>query len=67
MKTFPIYKEHTFEFRAEAYNFINHPNLAAIGSSGGLNLTPTNSQFGEVTGKSTTNPRTLQVGAHYRF
>jgi hypothetical protein len=67
LKTFPLFKENAFEFRAEAYNFINHPNLAAIGASGGLNLTPNTSQFGEVTGKSTTNPRTLQVGARYRF
>jgi hypothetical protein len=67
LKTFPFFRENAFEFRAEAYNFINHPNLAAIGASGGLNLTPTSPQFGEVTGKSSTNPRTLQVGARYRF
>ena len=51
----------------EAYNFVNHPNLAAIGQTGGLNLIPTSSQFGEVRGKSTSNPRTLQVGLHYHF
>jgi len=67
IKNFPIFRENAVEFRAEAYNFINHPNLAAIGDTGGLNLTPNSSQFGEVTGKSTSNPRTLQVGLHYRF
>jgi hypothetical protein len=67
IKSFPAFKETAFEFRAEAYNFINHPNLAPFGQTGALNLTPTSSQFGEVTGKSPTNPRTLQVGARYRF
>ena len=61
LKSFPLYRENAFEFRAEAYNFINHPNLSAP------SFTPTSSQFGEVTGKSTSNPRTLQVGARYRF
>lgn len=60
-KTFPIFKDNAFEFRAEAYNFINHPNLAAP------NYNPLSSQFGEVTGKTTSNPRTLQIGARYRF
>jgi hypothetical protein len=67
IKSFPAFRETAFEFRAEAYNFINHPNLAPFGQTGSLNLTPTSSQFGEVTGKSPTNPRTLQVGARYRF
>jgi hypothetical protein len=66
-KQFPVYRETMFEFRAEAYNFINHPNWAQIGQTGGLNLTPTSSQFGEVIQKSTTNPRTLQVGLRYVF
>ncbi len=66
-KEFPVYRETAFEFRAEAYNFINHPNWAQIGQAGGLNLTPTSSQFGEVTQKSTTNPRTLQVALRYHF
>ena len=26
-KAFPVFRENGFEFRAEAYNFINHPNL----------------------------------------
>ena len=67
IKAFP-FTEHTgFEFRAEAYNFINHPNLASFGQSGSLNMTPTSAQFGQITGKTTTNTRTLQVGARVHF
>jgi hypothetical protein len=66
-KRFAITESTGFEFRAQAYNFINHPNWAQIGQAGGLNLTPTSSQFGEVTQKSTTNPRTLQVSLRYIF
>lgn len=61
IKGFPINEGTGFEFRAEAYNFINHPNLA------GPQLTPTSSQFGLVTGKTTSNPRTLQVGLRFHF
>jgi len=67
IKAFPITEGTAFEFRAEAYNFINHPYLAQIGQTGGLNLNPTSSQFGEVTAKGTSNPRTLQVGARIHF
>jgi hypothetical protein len=66
-KQFIINEENSFEFRAEAYNFINHSNWAQIGQTGGLNLNPTSSQFGEVTQKSTTNPRTLQLSLRYKF
>jgi hypothetical protein len=66
-KQFPVFRETAFEFRAEAYNFINHSNWAQIGQAGGLQLNPTSSQFGEVTQKSTTNPRTLQLGLRYIF
>jgi hypothetical protein len=67
IKAFPIRETMRFEFRAEAYNFINHPNLSPFGQPGALNLTPTSSQFGEITGKTTTNPRTLQVGGRFHF
>jgi hypothetical protein len=62
-----VYRETTLEFRAEAYNFINHSNWAQIGQAGGLDLRATSSQFGEVTQKSTTNPRTLQLALRYHF
>lgn len=67
IKSFPFTERTGFEFRAEAYNFINHPNLSPFGQSGSLNMTPTSSQFGEITGKTPTNPRTLQVGARIHF
>jgi hypothetical protein len=61
IKAFPVYRETGFEFRAEAYNFPNHPNL------NGPNYTPTSPQFGEVTSKNSSNARTLQVGLRYHF
>jgi hypothetical protein len=57
-KKFFITEKISSEFTADAYNFINHPNWS------GPNLNPTSGQFGEVTGKSTSNPRNLQVGLH---
>jgi hypothetical protein len=60
-KRFGITETANAEFTADAYNFINHPNLA------GPNLNPTSGQFGEITGKSTSNPRTLQVGLHITY
>jgi hypothetical protein len=66
-KKFPLNERAGFEFNAEAYNFINHPNWAQIGQAGGLNLTPTAGTFGQVTAKSTTNPRNLQVGLRFYF
>jgi len=60
IKTFPINESNAFEFHAEVYNFINHPNWS------GANFNPTSSQFGEVTSK-TGLVRTIQVGAKYRF
>jgi Carboxypeptidase regulatory-like domain/TonB-dependent Receptor Plug Domain len=72
-KKFAINERTGFEFRAEAYNFINHPNWATngpsapSGQSGGLQLNPTSSQFGEVTQKSVGNPRQLQLNLRYFF
>ena len=60
-KKFKINERNYFEFRSEAYNFINHPNWAAV------NFNPTSSQFGEVTAKTTTNPRQLQLSLRYSF
>ncbi len=66
-KNFPINERAKFEFTADAYNFINHPNWAQIGQAGGLQLVPTSGTFGQVTQKSTTNPRNLQVGLKLVF
>jgi hypothetical protein len=59
-KRFAINEHNGFEFRAEAYDFPNHPNWSTP------NLNPTSSQFGEVTSK-TTLVRTLQLSLRYAF
>ena len=60
IKSFPTSESTAFEFRAEAYNFINHPNLS------NPQLNPTSGSFGEITGKNGNN-RTLQLGARFSF
>jgi hypothetical protein len=60
-KKFAITEAANVEFTTDAYNFINHPNWS------GPNLNPTSGQFGEVTSKSTSNPRTLQIGLHVTY
>lgn len=65
-KKFAINERNWFEFRAEAYDFINHPNWATYGQTGGPNVNPTSSQFGEVTGKSNLS-RNLQLSLRYTF
>jgi hypothetical protein len=59
-KRFVVRESDYFEFRAEAYDFINHPNWS------GPNLNPTSGQFGEITGK-TGLQRTLQLGLRFNF
>lgn len=66
-KNFAINEKTGFEFSTDAYNFINHPNWAQIGQTGGLDLNPTSGTFGRVTQKSTTNPRQLQVALRFYF
>ncbi len=60
IKTFAINDRTGFQFRAEAYDFINHPNLS------GPQLTPTSSQFGEITSK-TGLARNLQLSLRFYF
>jgi hypothetical protein len=60
LKSFKVNDRHSFQFRAEAYDFINHPNL------NGPNLNPTSSQFGMITSK-TGLQRTLQLSLRYAF
>jgi len=64
-KQFLIREGIGFEFRAEAFNFINHPNLAKIGDTGGLDLNPKSSTFGKVTGKE--SERNLQLSLRFYF
>jgi len=59
-KTFKVNERSGFEFRAESYDFPNHPNL------NGPNLNPTSSQFGEITGK-TGLVRAMQLSLRFYF
>jgi hypothetical protein len=63
-KTFAINERSGFQFRAEAYDFPNHPNLGGSGSN--INLNPTSSQFGMITSKSNLN-RQLQLSLRFYF
>jgi hypothetical protein len=59
-KRFNVNEKNWFEFRAEAYDFVNHPNWSAPG------YTPGTSTFGKVTTK-TTLARQLQLSLRYSF
>lgn len=59
-KKFAINEKNWFEFRAEAYDVLNHPNWSAP------NFNPTSGTFGEVTGKSNL-ARNLQLSLRYSF
>ena len=60
LKGFQITESKLVQFRAEAYDFINHANL------NGPQLTPTSSQFGYITGKSGL-ARNLQLSLRFQF
>jgi hypothetical protein len=59
----PSHDNHVLVFKAEAFNFPNHPNLDAP------NNTPTSSFFGEVTEKGNTyaSDREFQFSLRYEF
>jgi hypothetical protein len=59
-KRFPMNEKNGFEFRAEAYDFINHPNWGAP------NLNPTSGTFGEITTKTNLS-RQLRLSLRYSF
>src|SRR5690606_28946057 len=48
------------QFRAEFFNFPNHPNLS------GADFNPLSGNFGRVTGKSN-NPRDIQLSLRFQF
>jgi hypothetical protein len=73
-KTFPVYRESTLEFRAEAFNIANTTNFANPNNT--LQVTPNadntysvqNSTFGQITSTSANyNPRLFQFALKYQF
>jgi len=60
-KRFAINERAGFQFRAEAFNFVNHPNL----DIGRLDIVPTSGTFGKVTGKN--SERNLQLSLRFSF
>jgi hypothetical protein len=58
-KTFPIFAQHQVEFRAEAFNVMNHTNFSAVSTA--FN----SSAFGQVT--SALDPRIMEVALRYQF
>lgn len=58
-KSFRITERQAIQFRAEGFNWLNHPNW------GGVDTNPTSATFGMVTGKSSN--RTMQMSLRYSF
>jgi hypothetical protein len=63
-KTFMFTERHGVTFRAEAFNWLNHPNLAGA-NGGNPNINPTSSAFGTITTKD--SRRQLQLSLKYNF
>lgn len=59
-RNFKIKEDMDFQFRAEAFNVLNHTNWQAVGTT-----STTASTFGQVT--STRDPRLLQLAGKFRF
>lgn len=59
----PSHENHQLVFKAEAFNYTNHPNLD------NPNVNPTDANFGRVTGKGTTyaSERQFQFSLRYSF
>lgn len=70
-KKFSINERIAFQFRAEAFDAFNHPNLCYVGAGGcsgnGVGVDPTNlTTFGKVTGKAN-DVRNLQLSLRFQF
>lgn len=63
-KDFAIGESQQIELRADAFNWLNHPNLGGE-TGGGVNTTPTSGSFGRVQSKG--GSRNLQFSIRYRF
>jgi len=64
VKDFFITETHRIQFRAEAYNWLNHPNLGGAGGNG-VEVNPTSANFGKVTAKG--GERQMQFALRYQF
>jgi hypothetical protein len=63
VKQFSILERARLQFRADAYNALNHTNLSSPSSS---NLNPTSSSFGAITGTDG-DPRNWQLALKLVF
>lgn len=69
-KVIPVGERVRFQFRAEAFNVWNHPNLGGP-SGGGVQFNPTSSTFGKVTtkggGPESGGERNIQLSLKFEF
>ncbi|HLJ51519.1 MAG TPA: carboxypeptidase regulatory-like domain-containing protein [Bryobacteraceae bacterium] len=65
-KKFAINERMGFQFRAEAFDAFNHPNLDRSNGGNGAQFNPTSPQFGKVTGKNN-DVRNLQLSLRFYF
>ena len=59
-KNVNLHAKHSLQFRAEVFNFLNHPNW------GGADSNPTSATFGRIVGKDG-NRRDIQLSLRYLF
>lgn len=63
-KNFRIGERANIQFRADGYNFVNHPNWGGS-AGGGLERNPNNANFGRITSKG--GERNMQFGLRVSF